>query len=228
MVRFSPHVPGVEATFRKGRPSEQFVVSYDETRKKLYAKLQPTGTVAKKEPSEPKEVKKVASKQLPRVINSSANLMDTISEATNYCSKFRGEEFSTCMASNIVEDITALTETKTQLSKFRDAMSWRLRNYTCADDTMRTSEPIFSYDLALADKEVKVEVLLNKTHSKIWKVENFISDAECDVLQTHGKPLLRRATVAAEDGSSMVSENRKANQAAYNLHKQNPASDPLW
>lgn len=227
MVRFKTHKPNVEAKFRKGRVAEEFVVTYDETRKKLAVKLQPTEKPEKRIKKVPKEVK-AATKQLPRHINSSANLMDTISEATNYCSKFRGEEFSTCMASNIVDDITALTETKTQLSKFRDAMSFRLRNYTCADPSMRTSEAIASYDLSLADKDVKVEILLNKTHSKIWKVENFISDAECDVLQTHGKPLLRRATVAAEDGSSMISENRKAQQAAYNLHKKNPESDPLW
>lgn len=222
-------MPGVETKFRKGRVPEEFVITYDETRKKLSSKLQPlTATPRNAMASNAAPQVKATPKQMPRHINSSANLMDTISEATSYCSQFRGEEFSTCMASNIVDDITALTETKTQLSKFRDAMSWRLRNYTCADETMETSAPIFSYDLSLADKEVKVEVLLNKTHSKIWKVEDFISDAECDVLQRHGKPLLRRATVAAEDGTSVISENRKANQAAYNLHKKNPETDPLW
>ena len=42
----------------------------------------------------------------------------------------------------------------------------------------------------------------------------------------HGTPKLRRATVAAEDGSSVVSENRKANQADYRF--PGPLSeDPL-
>jgi hypothetical protein len=39
---------------------------------------------------------------------------------------------------------------------------------------------------------------------------------------------LTRATVAAEDGSSVLSEHRQANQASYNLHQVNPESDPLW
>jgi hypothetical protein len=44
---------------------------------------------------------------------------------------------------------------------------------------------------------------------------------------TVGKPLLRRATVAAEDGTSVVSENRKANQAVYTFKKP-MNTDPLW
>jgi hypothetical protein len=33
--------------------------------------------------------------------------------------------------------------------------------------------------------------------------------------------------VAAEDGSSVISENRKAQQASYTLHANGP-NDPLW
>ena len=44
---------------------------------------------------------------------------------------------------------------------------------------------------------------------------------------TTGKPLLRRATVAADDGTSVVSENRKANQAVYTF-KRPENTDPLW
>jgi hypothetical protein len=76
--------------------------------------------------------------------------------------------------------------------------------------------------VALAGK-----VLLDMPESKVWYVEDFITDEECEVLKLHGRPLLTRATVAAEDGTSVVSENRKANQASYNLHEQNPR-DPLW
>lgn len=234
LVRLSPHVDGVETRFRKGKDAEDFAVTYDAKRKVLNA--QTTKSIA----SIKNKVKAMREKananagnkgvvQQARQINATTNPIETVREATRFCQHLRGTEFSACIASNIVDDINRLTEAKTQLTKFRDNMSWRLRNYTCADDNMLSTPPIYSYKVSVADAEdLTVDVLLNKTHSKIWKVDNFITDAECDVLQKHGKPLLRRATVAAEDGSSVVSENRKANQAAYNMHKKNPASDPLW
>ena len=40
------------------------------------------------------------------------------------------------------------------------------------------------------------------------------------------RPKLARATVAGEDGTSIVSENRKAQQASYEW--TNGTSDPLW
>jgi len=231
LVRLVPHVSGVEVKFRKGKEAEDIIVTYDTKRKSLKAQSvkQVESIKEKVKVAREKAAQYVSSKvHPPRQIGATANLSETIDLATSHCSALRGKEFTTCMASNLIEDITKLTDAKTQLSKFRDAMSWRLRNYTCADDAMQSSSPIFSYDLPLADLSVKVDVLLNKSHSKIWTVDNFISDEECDILKKHGKPLLRRATVAAEDGSSVVSENRKANQAAYNMNRHNPEADPLW
>lgn len=212
---------------------EEFTVTYDSRRKLLSAQTVKSIASIKNKIRALKEKANSDSRavvQQPRQINaSSSDVAQTVRDATAFCQHLRGANFSACMASNIIEDVNKLTEVKTQLTKFRDNMSWRLRNYTCADDSMRTSEPLYSYTTSLADApDVRVDVLLNKTHSKIWKVDSFITDAECDVLQKHGKPLLRRATVAAEDGSSIVSENRKANQAAYNMHKKNPETDPLW
>ena len=235
LVRLSPHIAGVEAKFKKGKEAEEFTVTYDAKRKILNAQA------AKSLASLKNKIKAIQEKANPSVtlekgpvrqakqINGSTDVVETVRQATAFCQDLRDEAFTACMASNIFEDITRLTEAKTQLTKFRDTMSWRLRNYTCIDDTLKTSEPIYSYPVSLLNEPaLQVDVLLNKSHSKIWKVDNFISDAECEVLMKHGKPLLRRATVAAEDGSSTISENRKANQAAYNMHRQNPETDPLW
>lgn len=71
-------------------------------------------------------------------------------------------------------------------------------------------------------------MLLDLPHAKIWFVENFITPEECKVFETHGKPLLLRATVAAEDGTSVVSEHRKAQQASYDLHQFHGEKDPVW
>eukprot|EP00428_Durinskia_dybowskii_P068397 CAMPEP_0170393890 /NCGR_PEP_ID=MMETSP0117_2-20130122/20965_1 /TAXON_ID=400756 /ORGANISM="Durinskia baltica, Strain CSIRO CS-38" /LENGTH=419 /DNA_ID=CAMNT_0010650121 /DNA_START=212 /DNA_END=1471 /DNA_ORIENTATION=+ len=234
IFRLSPHVAGVEARFRKGKDAEELIITYDARRKILSAHPAKTITnirnkikLMQEKAANLPSTKAVT--QQPRQINATSDVMQTVRDATAFCQNLRGKEFSLCMASNIIDDINKLTEAKTQLTQFRNNMSWRLRNYTCADDNMPSSDPIYSYTTSMADiKDLTVDVLLNKTHSKIWKVDNFVTDAECDILMKHGKPLLRRATVAGEDGSSVVSENRKANQAAYNMHKQNPHSDPLW
>ena len=246
VVRLVPDVPGVEGKFKMGKEAEEFTVTYDQRRKTMSVQtakslnsirnkvqsskaLNAKSRAAAAAASGENISKSVRVNQMPRQINASSSLADTITEATNFCQNLRGEDFTACMASNIIDDINKLTETKTQLTKFRDSMSSRLRNYTCADDSVETSKPVYTYTTSLADMEdVEVKVLLNKSHSKVWVVDQFVTDAECNVLLKHGKPLLRRATVAAEDGTSVVSENRKAQQAAYNLHKHNPESDPLW
>ena len=106
-------------------------------------------------------------------------------------------------------------------------MSERLRNYTCADANMKTTNSTASKPISFKGKRMMREILLDKPTAKIWYVEDFISQEECDILRKHGKPRLSRATVAAADGSSVVSENRKANQAHYDIQKHGD-QDPLW
>jgi len=222
----------LKVEFTKSSNAEQVSITYDKEAKTLSAESATQFAHVQANPNREAARKRKEAKQWdkwPKQVNSSLNVVDTVNEATVICQSYRGDEFSNCMASNIAEDIIKLSDTKTQLIKFRDAMSSRLRNYTCADDTLSTSQPLFSYYTSLKDKEdVKVDVLWNKSHSKIWTVQdNFISDEECAVLMKHGKPLLRRATVADEDGSSKVSESRKAQQAGYHGHVSHPTTDPL-
>ena len=48
------------------------------------------------------------------------------------------------------------------------------------------------------------------------------------ILMKHGSPRLMRATVADADGTSVVSESRKAQQANYMINMDNPSADPLY
>ena len=122
-----------------------------------------------------------------------------------------------------------VAESTTQMKKYRDLVSSRLRNYTCADDTMESSEPIDLIKVDLGDQKYDMDVYFNTPGAKIWVVHDFITDEECDILERTGRPILRRATVAAEDGSSIVSNNRKANQASYNIHHSSRGwQDPLY
>jgi hypothetical protein len=153
-----------------------------------------------------------------------------LSEITKYChssSNDSSQQFLPCMTTNIMNDITALSDAKTKLQQYSTLISGRLRNYTCIDESMQTSTPIYTYNTTLQyrgmDREYEVNVLLDKNNSKIWTVDNFVSKEECDVFIEHGTPKLQRATVAAADGSSVVSESRKANQAGYKF--SGPLSD---
>jgi len=129
--------------------------------------------------------------------------------------------------------MSRISDSQARLSRYRDAVSFRLRNYTCADASLGSSQPesYYSYTWTSPDgREVpyEIKVLLDTPHAKIWAVDDFATEDECDILERTGRPMLRRATVAAEDGTSIVSENRKAQQALYDSHQTRFEQDPLW
>jgi len=141
--------------------------------------------------------------------------------------KNSNQNFSDCIMTNVKESINKLSESKSQITKYRDVISNRLRNYTCADESLNTSTPLYSKRTMILNKPFMVHTLFETSHAKIWSVDDFISDEECDILMNYGAPRLQRATVAAEDGSSTVSINRRAQQAGYHAMHHNP-NDPLW
>eukprot|EP01038_Epipyxis_sp_PR26KG_P006717 gene6717-9210_t len=197
-VKFLKDIPGVEVNFTKGPKEENVIISYD-----------PDTGMSVRQTTKFNEI------------------MDQISSATEICGDFRGAKFSECVAHEIVDEVTRITDAKSTMAKYRDLMSSRLRNYTCIDEDMETTKPIKSFDVNIDGKSLTVDSLLDSTHAKIWKVDNFITEEECGVLMEYGNPRLQRATVASEDGTSVVSENRKAQQASYPVHSKGP-SDPLW
>lgn len=199
VARYFRHRDDVEVKFTKGPKEEIFVISYDKDLDNLTVKLT----------SNYDEIRTV------------------IADATEKCFGLDGDDFSSCIADGVLEDFTMIAEAKNQLKKQRDSISFKLRNYTCADPNMDSTEPLNVYPFEHNDQVFEVKELLNLTNAKIWMVENFVSDEECHILVEHGRPKLHRATVAAEDGTSVVSEHRKANQASYNSHYRN-GEDPLW
>ncbi len=159
------------------------------------------------------------------------DISEKVTHSTRKCSgMYKGKEFISCVAKDMMEDFNRLSESKSRLTVFRDRVSNHVRNYTCADPFMETSSPISHYEYTpsvnsdIPLSTYTVNVFLDMSHAKIWTIDNFVTDEECSILMTHGRPKLSRATVAAEDGSSIVSENRKAQQASYDLSKEN---DPL-
>lgn len=145
---------------------------------------------------------------------------------TDLCVGLKSDQFDRCFATGFADDLLKLEESKDNIVLYRNLISSRLRNYTCNDDTMVTSKAIRNYYVNEGDRSFKIDVLFDLPSAKIWAIEDFISDEECSVLQEHASTRLERATVAGEDGSSIVSEHRKAQQAGYNSH-QSDDNDPL-
>mmetsp|Transcript_2652 Transcript_2652/g.3626 ORF Transcript_2652/g.3626 Transcript_2652/m.3626 type:complete len:463 (+) Transcript_2652:61-1449(+) len=200
-VKFVDKSRTEEVDFVKGPAAEKVIITYD------------------------KESKQLKVKQITKF----DEIMENISKGTEKCSHLRGDAFSECLSEDVAEEITQLSESKSTMVTYRDLMASRLRNYTCADETMETSTPIKTYTKVLQNKKYVVDVLLDAPHSKIWLVDDFISPEECEVFFEHGSTRLARATVAGEDGSSEISIHRRANQASYDFKlKDHPEEDPLW
>jgi len=157
-------------------------------------------------------------------------VMSGIKNATENCARGDLAKLTQCVTAAVIADIEKMADAKTELVKNRDLMSNRLRNYTCADETMQTTPPIYSYAWNPEDggEEIQVDVLYESDHAKIWLAHDFITEEECDILVEHGRPELKRATVAAEDGTSIVSIHRKAQQANYDVHHEDMENDPLY
>lgn len=156
-------------------------------------------------------------------------LMTTMRNASHHCDQYANEAgaYTSCLAKTVEEDVLRLSESKERMSEYRDMMSIRLRNYTCRDESLETTEPLTTHVIEIDEVEYEAEVMLDLNNAKIWVVKNFLSPEECNILTTHAEGKLTRATVAAEDGTSVVSEHRRANQASYDIHEA-PEDDPLW
>ena len=153
MIRYVKHIPGVEVSFTKGPKEEMFIVGYDEGSKQM--------TV--------------------RQTTKLDEIVDTVLTSTKSCKGLRGDAFSSCIAEGVINDVESMTDSKQELSRYRDKISYRLRNYTCGDPEMETTDPIKSYTFKSDGKEFVVDSLLDLPHAKIWKSDNFVSDEECEV-----------------------------------------------
>jgi len=150
---------------------------------------------------------------------------ETVAESVNSCKGKSGNAYKSCLARSLYSATERERQKSKDITQYRDLMSARLRNYTCADPTLESSPPASSASMMIQGKKYTVNTMLDMKSSKIWTIEEFITDEECEVLMNHGRPRLTRATVAGEDGLGTISNNRRAQQASYNSRDQ---SDPLW
>lgn len=156
------------------------------------------------------------------------DIIDNIKESFKLCEIFRHTaQYQDCLSEAISNDVNHLADGKTVAEKFLSNAASRLRNYTCLDSTVPPSKPKSSYDVTMDDSIYTIDVLLDLPSSKVWYIDNFITQDECNILIEHGKPRLQRATVADDGGHSVLSESRKAQQANFD-HITGYDENPLW
>lgn len=152
------------------------------------------------------------------------NLLEKVKENSQPCFGMMDDEFNRCFADRISKDVAKGKKNNSRLKTYRDLMATRLRNYTCYDDSLNTSLALRSTVFNVDNASYNSDILYEMSQAKIWTVQNFITEEECNILMEYGRPRLLTATVAGEDGLPSVSVSRRAQQAAYLM---NSPDDPL-
>jgi len=159
------------------------------------------------------------------------DILDKSREASKECHiKHPNDEenFTECVIDALYDEIYDKTQSKYKMEHYRNKISRRLRKYACSDLSLNTTKPIRDpYLVKIGGKEYTVNMLFETDNAKIWTVDDFVTESECNVIVESGRPNLERATIADEDGKSIVSEHRKAYQATYELSAYDN-TEPLW
>lgn len=181
------HEVGQEVSFVKGVQDEKAVISYSPA-KGMYVMQ----------------------------VTKDEELLDKVDSKTAICESLLGDEYTKCFKQKFSEEMTRADNELSKTKLYRDKMSYILRNYTCDDTTMESSQSERLMTFWSDGVGYKTDILLDMPSAKIWTAMDFISEEECNSLHEFGLPRLVTATVAGEDGKAQVSLHRKAQQAAYN------------
>lgn len=123
-----------------------------------------------------------------------------------------------CTEQNVAKQLVAAQEEIAFQRRIRTKMAEKMENYTCADETMETTEALrtetwrnnngFSY---------KSHILHDHFDSQIHLIESLITVEECAAMEKAAAQTLHRASVADGKGGSQFSPSRKAMQAGIQV-----------
>ena len=137
------------------------------------------------------------------------------------------EAYEECMLKSVRGEFGKMQEKINMELNVKSSMGKKLRDYTCADPNMTTTEPISTSSFSHNGRTIQVDMLLDTPRAKIWVLRNFLAEEECEVLMESGRPQLRYATVSDGQGGDIISEHRKAKQAVYEVPLRD-TSNPLF
>ncbi|KAL7476262.1 hypothetical protein ACHAW6_002140 [Cyclotella cf. meneghiniana] len=123
------------------------------------------------------------------------------------------ERLSSCVQSGVAVEIEKANEEIQFQSDIRMDMAELLEEYTCADETLNTTEA----KATTSWRGKTVRVLLDRPAAKIHYVEEFVTEDECAAVHEDVEGRLKDATVADGAGGSELDESRKAKQAGIEV-----------
>ena len=130
-----------------------------------------------------------------------------------------------CIEGGVSAKILQANEEIVFQEKIRKSIAAKWENYTCADLEAESTEPTeTAYWIdPKAHTQHKVSKYLDRDASKIFSVENFISQDECKAMEKAAESTLHRASVADSKGGSTFSESRKAMVSSISCLKAQPS-----
>jgi len=138
------------------------------------------------------------------------------------------EELTTCLVTSLSPSLSRLRERGESSTRFHHKLAHRVRNYTCGDPSLHSTPAASTFTWSGHGAEgVEMGRLLDTSHAKIMSLSGFVTEEECAALRAHGEPHLRQATVAGEDGGSVVVDARRAKQASYSVRREDDPLMPL-
>lgn len=134
-----------------------------------------------------------------------------------------------CVEGQVAESLSKANEEIAFQENIRKGMGELMENYTCADETLDSSDPVRDETWRPKNGKARTShIMLDRPASKIHVVEEFIGEEECEAMELAAKPKLHKATVADGKGGSHFSENRKAMQAGIKVHwDKEKSGDPI-
>mmetsp|Transcript_17881 Transcript_17881/g.35944 ORF Transcript_17881/g.35944 Transcript_17881/m.35944 type:complete len:454 (+) Transcript_17881:136-1497(+) len=133
------------------------------------------------------------------------------------------DTLTACVQKGVATEIERANEEIAFQAQVRKNMASQLENYTCADETLNTTEAKRTETW----RGRKVSVMIDRPASKIHTVENFLTEDECKAVEEAARPILHDATVADGSGGSHKSDSRKAKQAGIKVHWDKEADGDL-
>eukprot|EP01031_Cornospumella_fuschlensis_P028293 gene28292-34161_t len=199
MVKLRDGPGGTETIFVKGPSEETITIEYDEFEQKLKSKVR----------------------------TKDDELMEMVEKHVRTCQAKANTDLADCLSQSIQEEVSKMHEVKDTVTSYRNMIASQLRTYTCKDENLTASQPESTKLLRIGDKVYNVSVFLDLEDAKIWSIDGFVTNDECDYLIDTARPLLSRATVSGEDGKDAFSEHRKAQQASFDLGADGPEKEKL-
>ena len=128
------------------------------------------------------------------------------------------DSLTTCVQKGIAIEIERANEEIAFQATVRKDMAALVENYTCADESLNTTEAKRVEYWEDDNGRYKVQVMIDRPASRIHVIENFLTAEECGAVEGAARPLLHDATVADGSGGSKLSDSRKAKQAGIKVH----------